>query len=137
MTFQSRMSRNIFAAILVLFFVLSGATAYVLNSSYRGLEDSIAVQNTGRVSAVVSAEENFLSKKISDWATWDDTYQFLQDHNTAYIDSNLSDDALVQLNINLIAYFQNDGTVFYAKAVDISSGQSVCAKRSAPATRCG
>jgi sensor domain CHASE-containing protein len=58
-----------------------------------------------------------------DWAAWDDTYQFVQNPNPEYIQTNLLPDTYMLNNLNLIALVRSDGTVVYAKLFDEKRGK--------------
>ena len=55
----------------------------------------------------------------NDWAAWDDTYQFIQDKDEDYIDSNLVDGTFDSLGLNLIVYYDIEGQVVFEKAYDL------------------
>ena len=56
-----------------------------------------------------------------DWASWDDTYNFIQDRNEAYIESNLYPEALAALNVNMLLFIDTSGQLVYGKAIDLQS----------------
>lgn len=49
----------------------------------------------------------------SDWAWWDDTYQFVQDGNDEYRDSNLYAEAFTPIGIDMVAFVDTSGEVMY------------------------
>ena len=61
----------------------------------------------------------------NDWSAWDDTYQFIEDKNDIYIESNLVDGTFENLGLDLIVYFDNDGQIIYEKAYDLEEGQEI------------
>lgn len=63
-----------------------------------------------------------LNIKLSDWAIWDDTYNFIQNNNIQYIESNLLNETFVNLGVDLMIFINNDGKVVYAKGVDRMDG---------------
>ncbi|MBS7638002.1 HAMP domain-containing protein [Candidatus Bathyarchaeota archaeon] len=53
-----------------------------------------------------------------DWASWDDTYNFIEDKNRDYIDSNLVDGTFINLRLNIILYYDSAGKLVFGKAFD-------------------
>ena len=58
-----------------------------------------------------------------DWASWDDTYAFVEDLNDAYIRSNIVDETFTNLRLNLILFVHRSGEVVFARAYDLESGE--------------
>ena len=59
----------------------------------------------------------------ADWAYWDDTYQFIQNKNEGYIQSNLSDSTLKTLRLNLMIFLGASGDIVYAKGFDLENNR--------------
>jgi signal transduction histidine kinase/ActR/RegA family two-component response regulator len=70
---------------------------------------------------VVNAVEG-LSAATSDWACWSDTYEFLADHNEAYIESNVVPSSLEAMNLSglVIMDASGDAVVAHGFAPDFS-----------------
>jgi PAS domain S-box-containing protein len=77
------------------------------------LENKFALQNIERAQEVITDGVTNLSIKLADWATWDDTYAFVEDKNEAYIKSNLTDSALSTLDINMMGFFNARGELVW------------------------
>ena len=56
-----------------------------------------------------------------DWANWDDSYNFVQDRNEAYIESNLYPESLATINVNMLLFIDTSGQLVYGKAIDLQS----------------
>ncbi|MEM2997179.1 MAG: CHASE4 domain-containing protein, partial [Candidatus Bathyarchaeia archaeon] len=65
-----------------------------------------------------------------DWASWDDTYNFIEDKNRDYIDSNLVDSTFINLRLNVILYYDSDGKLVFGKAYDYENRKEVSLPRS-------
>ena len=92
-------------------------------SNFLEIEKADILDNVERVQNVVLTEQGYLDYTAQDWACWDDTYMFIEDRNPQYIDVNLQNLALVGINVNVIIFVDTSGSVVYAKAVDIHSGE--------------
>ena len=61
------------------------ASNVVLMGGFQTLEEQNTLQNIQLATNVHSSEISDLNKTINDWAVWDDTYIFIQNHNSRYI----------------------------------------------------
>lgn len=62
-------------------------------------------QNYRRAVRVIEKEANTLKNTTLDWAYWDDTYNFINNRNKDYIDTNLQDSTLQSLELNFMYFF--------------------------------
>jgi len=85
---------------------------------------------TDRTGEIIDNELEYLLSKSSDWAYWDDTYNFVVNHNQEYIATNLVPETFGNLNIDSIVYLDNKGATAYAKAYDSQTGQAASASAS-------
>ena len=56
-----------------------------------------------------------------DWASWDDTYAFIEDANPAYIRSNITDETFRNTHLNLMLFVHASGRVVFARAYDLEA----------------
>jgi PAS domain S-box-containing protein len=110
------------AILLVLLYVLA---RLILFNSFADLEKKEVVRDTHRVVNVLHNDQADLSQTASDWANWDDTYAFVADENSAYIESNLIDDTFTTLQINLMLFFDESGQVVYGEAFRPGSDEPI------------
>ena len=73
---------------------LSGVFSYLIVDraiypSFVELETTKAHDNLNRVVRAVESEVRHLDLLAHDWASWDDSYEFIVDQNQEYKDSNL------------------------------------------------
>ena len=66
-----------------------------------------------------------INSTVNDWASWDDTYQFIENNNTAYIDSNLPDETLIHLGLNLIFFINQSQQLVFGKAFDLENQTAI------------
>ena len=83
--------------------------------SFAELERRDTFENLGRVVNAITERTDGINSKASDWAAWDDAYQFVQDGNSHFIRSNFVLSAFTGINLNLIAYLHNSGEIAYAR----------------------
>lgn len=97
--------------LLVLIALTSGAWRLITLQGFDDLEQQNVIHATERAGRVLVNELNTLSSITGDWAYWDDTYQFVVDRNTAYVENNLDLAALEILKLNLFVIMDLEGTV--------------------------
>lgn len=66
---------------------------------------------------VLQNESQALSVKLSDWARWDDTYQFIQDKNEEFITSNLNDESFQTIGVHMMIFVNNSGELVFGKQI--------------------
>lgn len=66
-----------------------------------------------------------MNNTVKDWAVWDDTYRFVEDLNTDFLDSNLMDNTFHNLELNMMLFFNREGQLVYGKMYDLSEGTSI------------
>ncbi len=94
----------------------------------RGLKE-IEEQNTSvqveQAVGVLTYLINDLEADTADWAAWDDTYEFIQDYNQEYIQSNLVDETFITLRLNAMLFIDHSGNIVYSKAYDIEKEEEI------------
>ena len=111
----------VFATLICLTAALYIVSRGVLFSGFYLVEQADTKRNVDRaVDAIQSAVDN-LSTKAADWANWDDTYRFINDHNQDYIKGNVQPDALVMLKINMIVFLDTGNHVVFSRFVNLET----------------
>ena len=90
----------------------------ILLGDFISLENKQISHDTRTAVKVIDDDLDQLIRTAKDWAIWDDTYIFMQDKNPEYIISNLTDEALISIKVNMLLYVLNDGTLVHAKGYD-------------------
>ncbi|MDQ3813029.1 MAG: ATP-binding protein, partial [Armatimonadota bacterium] len=62
---------------------------------------------------------NQFNNRFNDWSSWDDTYKFVQDGNKEFVQSNLVDEAIAILNVNVIAFVNTSGRIVWGTGFDL------------------
>jgi sensor domain CHASE-containing protein/signal transduction histidine kinase len=132
MTLRKKTILLISATVAALILILFGITNIIvlrgflkvekdLSEGFSRIERRSAERDVRRAVDALNARIVNLSVKASDWAMWDDTYRFVNDRNNAYIESNLTEDALGILKMNLLMIVNSAGQVVIAKAFDLEA----------------
>jgi sensor domain CHASE-containing protein len=120
---QTKTSLTLFLTSLVLVAVLIALSKVVTVSGFSRLEERESLNTLARLKGTFDDRVAALHVKSSDWANWDDTWQFIADHNEAYVESNLQDSALVMLEIDAMVLVDTSREVVFARSVDLQTGQ--------------
>ena len=91
---------------------------FVIYPSFLALEEKAAREDVKRCVDAIKREIYHLDALCGDWATWDDSYQFVADRNEAYIAANLYTSYLKKLNLNVVFYVRNSGEVVWQSELD-------------------
>ena len=93
-----------------------------LQTIYRYEQNAIQ-RDLQRVEKALERELDNLSAITGDWAIYDETYQFVQDLNPAFIETNPTPSTFANLSLNLIAIVSPDGTIAFAGFFDLEKGE--------------
>ncbi len=93
----------------------------ILITGAEKLEKEEAYNEMERITGILYDEIYSLDETNYDWAAWDDTYEFIKNHNKDYIESNLVNSTFKALDINVILYFNSTGDLVYGKTFDIQN----------------
>lgn len=99
------------------------ASNVILLNGFETLEKQNTIGNIKLTTNVLSNELLDLDKVVADWANWDDSYNFMQNNNSAYIESNLVNSTFTSLKLNLILYVDNSGNIVYGNGFDLQNGK--------------
>ena len=108
---------------IIMILVMYVGAQFILLDNYATLEKQRAEVNVKRGLSALSNVLSKLDSTVDDWASWDDTYTFIQDANEDYLESNLVDDTFVNLELNIIIFINSTGDIIYGKALDLTTMQ--------------
>jgi len=81
-----------------------------------------ALEETRRAEHAISLRTNSLTRQAMDWSMWDDTYEFAETRDPAYVEANLYDEVMEDLGLNLLAIYDEGGQPTYVSAYDLDEG---------------
>lgn len=108
----------------MLFFIVYHLFTTLLVGDFELLEKSLVEESVNRVSGALESEMQTLEVNVSDWAQWDDTYEFLAKRNEEYLQVNLQDSALDLLRLHFVVLTDTAGAIVFKKQID-KEGKSV------------
>lgn len=95
----------------------------VLLKGFSQLELDKTLIQIGSLVSLLKDQSQQLDGIVSDWAQWDDTYQYITTPDPAYIESNYGPDTFRHLNINAVMLVNRKGDTLFKKGIDAVSGQ--------------
>jgi PAS domain S-box-containing protein len=84
-------------------------TSSILTTRFRVIEQDEALRNVSRVQDAVHNELDQLENVVEDWASWDDTWRFVQGRDGRYLEDNLPDSTLASLDLDVMAFYDTRG----------------------------
>lgn len=123
MKLRTKMLLIIGLTFLGLIIILFAISRFIITSSFTRWEEQNTRVDIQRVLYSFSDNLYDLSYINADWSNWDDTYRFIEDVNSEYIETNLGDKTLIGLRLNYIIYLNTSGRVVFSKGVDINNNK--------------
>lgn len=110
--------------LILLVVTLYATSSHVLLNGFAKAESDSARKSIGRLKDGIRYSIEDLDTTVTDYAHWDDTCRFVTDRNENYLRSNLNDETLGTLKVNLVAYVKSSGEVLWGTGFDLQSGLS-------------
>ncbi len=105
---------------------------FIVFPSFAALERDEAIRDMERCAGALLREIHHLDALSHDWSAWDDTYEYMRDRNSAYIDSNMVMSSFGDNHLNLIYLCNPAGQVLWGKIFDLETGQQIQIKEFPP-----
>lgn len=105
----------VLAAMLVAMYAVS---QLIIEEGFLALEERDSRRNLERAQNGLDNVVLALHTTTIDWAHWDDSYDFIQNGNEAYITSNLNDETLQTNALDVVVFVTPAGQIAYAKGYD-------------------
>jgi len=88
-------------------------------SNARTADENEAQKTIERTLTIMKLEISHLDNIVDDWASWTDTYNFVQNNNTDYIETNMEDSTFTSIDLNLMLFFNSSNQFVYGKIYDL------------------
>lgn len=109
--------------IVALIFALQLVFSHIILSDFEIVERDQMIKQVNRAQDALQSRVEALPVRMLDWANWDDTYAFMNDKNSAYLESNLVTTGVVGLEINFFLYLSDSYEIVYSKSMDFRTGE--------------
>lgn len=108
----------------VVFLVLTYAGSNIfLIRSFLALEKDRADRDLGRIDQALDQFDYSLYTYTSDWAHWNDLYDYMLGKNPSFIPNNLNMTAYVNSTVNLMTYWDKQGKLVAGTAIDTDNAK--------------
>ena len=97
----------------------------IVLGSFLDLEAQTTRTEVERANNALHTAIGKLDNSASGYATWDDTYAFVQDRDSNYLEVNLAEPSFPAEDINLVVIVNNSGQIAGAKAYDLDQQHSI------------
>ena len=104
--------------VLVLAVIFGGVGPY-LSRTFSSIEQGDVAQNVERIRNVLLTEISNLEAISHDWGAWDETFDFAQGTHPDYVEENVTEDTLANLQMSLMAYYDPSGQLIYSAGYDL------------------
>jgi len=87
------------------------------------LENHFVRQYQDQAVDYLEIEQERLATLTKDWASWDDIYQYMVSRDPEFLNANLTDEALLGLNLSVLLIQDLDGNPVYLSGIDRQTSQ--------------
>ncbi|MCS6794271.1 MAG: PAS domain S-box protein [Oscillatoriaceae bacterium SKW80] len=105
--------------------VMYAISSSILADSLEKAEEQETRQTVQAVLNIFRQTEDDFNLRFADWSAWDETYNFIQNGNKKYIESNLVPKVLANLRVNLALFVNTSGKIIFGTGFDLEKGQYV------------
>ncbi len=111
------------AGAFLLFVLLSvSIQRWIVYPQFQALQALAVQRNAEQLLAAVQRETRILASFLADYAEWDDTWNFVESRDPAYLESNFAQSAFERGNFELVWIVRADGAVIYRAVFDPEQG---------------
>ncbi|MGE4296625.1 MAG: CHASE4 domain-containing protein [Desulfovibrionaceae bacterium] len=97
------------------------ASSHIIGDSFLQLEIDGARDDAVRARRGLQRLVDTTDALVWDWASWDDTVQFVQDANAAYIESNLHASTMSDQKLNVLLVADPSGRIVWGSGYDLEA----------------
>ena len=118
---EKTIAMTVISTVAVLALCYMGASSLLMRT-YLEIERREAGTDLTRARIVLEDAIQSIHIKAIDWASWDDTYEYIISRDDEYVTSNLTPESLRALQVDLIAFFDTEGQLVLARSADRETG---------------
>lgn len=111
------------AGMVLLFTILFLTARMVLLDGYTKLESNKTLIQVSSAVTLLNEQVQQLDGIVSEYAHWDDTYQYMVQPDARYIDSNYTNETFNHLKVKAIIIVNPEGEAVYKRGFDFTVGK--------------
>ena len=105
--------------------LVGGMLRFIILPKFHKLEHKQAVHDMQSTKEVLARELDHLSSLCHDWAAWDDSYEFVQNRNEDFAESNLLYVSFEDNQLNTLFYVNDEGECVWGESYDLETGEPI------------
>jgi|GEM_PF-5364166 len=91
----------------------------IIMDSFASIERQDVKHSVEQAKNIIQKDTITINNFVTDWAEWDETYEFLINNNSKYIEDNLTNTVFSQQRFSNITYFDSNGDIIYIKGFNL------------------
>jgi PAS domain S-box-containing protein len=115
----------VFTVFIIAFLIMAILLGNFIKNGYNREENQMAYDKTSQARSAIDQSLENLGILVADWAEWDDTFQYVHDHNPAYIKSNYTESTFFNNELNFCAIADENDRIIFSKAYDLINGVEI------------
>ncbi len=115
----------VFVVIATLVTTLIVTSYRLVSSQFEEFERKDTIHLVQQVLQELDKINSKLQTFANDWAPWDDTYRFVMDRYSGYIEGNLIENTFINQDLNFILFYDQRGQLAYGRFFDLEAAQVV------------
>ncbi len=92
---------------------------------FEHLEREDARHHMSTIRRALDERVGSIARLCRDWAFWNDTYEFVENHNQAYLDSTCTSSIFCQAGLNVVHYYDTQGKLVWGSNIDTTTGKAI------------
>ncbi|MEI6156963.1 MAG: CHASE4 domain-containing protein, partial [Atribacterota bacterium] len=125
MNIKGKVLFSLLLAVALLVSVIYGLVRVIMLRNVYEMEKRYMQVNIERVTGSVLDTLRGLSRTSADWASWDDTYKFVQNGNPDYIQNNMVDGTFQSLHLSFMIVVNTSGKIVFRKMFDLFNKKEI------------
>jgi PAS domain S-box-containing protein len=113
--------------VLIMGLLASTFMFQLMSGAISGMEEAYVHQRVDSTLFYLQEDQSSLKRVGGDWAPWDDTRNFVIGKGEDYIQNNLDNWTLSNLDTDFMIFYDGSGDLFYSRAFDPITGEVVSA----------
>lgn len=109
------------ALLLFLILLLYVTFSAIMLGEFAEVEKKDTEKNVKRVIEALSDELSALTGYAGDFAAWDESYEFVENPDYSYIDRNLPDESVFDMDLNLFLIMNSSGGILFMRGYDLQN----------------
>lgn len=134
MTLRLKTILAILLAVAALVALQQYTASRALLDGFRRSEQAFLHERVGAVKNLLQFQVDSFNHRFGDWSNWDDSYTFVQDGNSDFIESNLNAQSIEILDVDAAVFLNITGQVIFATGTEPPVGDGQGADGAAPAS---